>query len=114
MSKLLGKAVQIKIVSSTFYRLRIIAITDFQMSSAQAAGYQPGIVINQTKKWTAAAIPPSYRCIWGKAPRWLFSRMVKLGGALCECVIDSYGEAELLRRLSDPHQFPGALLRHRL
>ncbi len=50
MSKLLGKAVQIKIVSSTFYRLRIIAITDFQMSSAQAAGYQPGIVINQTEK----------------------------------------------------------------
>ncbi len=41
----------------------------------------------------------------GKAPRWLFSRMVKLSGAIAEHIIEEYGEAELLRRLSSPHWF---------
>jgi uncharacterized protein len=39
----------------------------------------------------------------GRAPRWLFGRMVKLGGLICEAVIDEYGTDELLRRLSDSY-----------
>jgi hypothetical protein len=41
----------------------------------------------------------------GSAPRWLFSRMVKLSGAISEIVIDEYGQEEFIRRLSDPYWF---------
>src|SRR5256885_16331340 len=38
----------------------------------------------------------------GSAPPWLFQRMWKLAGAITMAVIDEYGPAEMLRRLSDP------------
>jgi hypothetical protein len=41
----------------------------------------------------------------GKAPRWLFSRMVKLSGLISEAIIDGYGEREFLSRLSNPYWF---------
>jgi hypothetical protein len=37
----------------------------------------------------------------GKAPRWLFERMVKLGGEISTVIIDEFGPDELLRRISD-------------
>lgn len=41
----------------------------------------------------------------GKAPRWLFERMVKLAGGITEAVIYEYGQDEFLRRISDPYWF---------
>ena len=41
----------------------------------------------------------------GSAPRWLFDRMVELGGAIAEVVIEEHGRAELLTRLADPYWF---------
>ena len=41
----------------------------------------------------------------GRAPRWLFPRMVKLAGLIAGEVIESYGESELIARLADPHWF---------
>ena len=41
----------------------------------------------------------------GKAPRWLFERMWRLAGAVTMAVVDAYGPAEMLRRLSDPWWF---------
>ncbi|MEM3781685.1 MAG: DUF763 domain-containing protein [Candidatus Micrarchaeaceae archaeon] len=41
----------------------------------------------------------------GKAPRWLFSRMVKLGGEIATIIIDQYGPDELLARLSNSNWF---------
>ena len=41
----------------------------------------------------------------GKAPRWLFPRMVKLAALISEAIISEYGEAELLIRLADPKWF---------
>ena len=41
----------------------------------------------------------------GRAPRWLFGRMVKLAGAVCMAVVDEHGAHELLRRLADPWWF---------
>jgi hypothetical protein len=42
---------------------------------------------------------------WGKAPAWLFQRMVKLCRAVTEIVVSDYGADELLRRFSDPVWF---------
>ncbi len=42
---------------------------------------------------------------WGKAPAWLFQRMVKLCRAVTEIVVSDYGADELLRRISDPVWF---------
>jgi hypothetical protein len=42
---------------------------------------------------------------WGKAPAWLFQRMVKLCRAVTEIVVTDYGPMELLRRFSDPVWF---------
>jgi hypothetical protein len=42
---------------------------------------------------------------YGKAPRWLFTRMVKLSRAIVDTIIFEYGQGELLRRLSDPFWF---------
>ncbi|MFP4628200.1 MAG: DUF763 domain-containing protein [Halobacteriales archaeon] len=41
----------------------------------------------------------------GSAPRWLFERMVDLGGAITGVVVDEYGPDELVHRLSDPYWF---------
>jgi len=42
---------------------------------------------------------------WGKAPAWLFQRMVRLCRAVTEIVVSDYGADELLRRFSDPVWF---------
>ncbi|MEM3030980.1 MAG: DUF763 domain-containing protein [Candidatus Micrarchaeia archaeon] len=41
----------------------------------------------------------------GRAPRWLFQRMVRLSKAIADAIILEYGPRELLRRLSDPVWF---------
>jgi hypothetical protein len=41
----------------------------------------------------------------GKAPRWLFGRMVKLAGCIVRIIVDEYGRDGLMRRLSDPWFF---------
>src|SRR2546423_4261344 len=41
----------------------------------------------------------------GRVPTWLAERMIKLGTAICENVLYSYGPSELLSRLSDPFWF---------
>lgn len=38
----------------------------------------------------------------GKAPRWLFSRMVKLAREMTCLIVSEHGADELLVRLSDP------------
>lgn len=41
----------------------------------------------------------------GKAPRYLFDRMVKLARAVSLIIVSEYGSLELMRRLSDPFWF---------
>lgn len=41
----------------------------------------------------------------GRAPRWLFQRMVKLAGAVTDSIIYEYDPHEFLSRISDPHWF---------
>lgn len=41
----------------------------------------------------------------GKAPRWLFQRMVKLSKGIVDVIIYEYGKDEFLRRISDPFWF---------
>ena len=41
-------------------------------------------------------------------PRWLFERMVKLSSAIIEAVVEEYGPAEVLERLSESLLVPGA------
>jgi len=41
----------------------------------------------------------------GKAPAWLFQRMVRLGREIARLIIEEHGAEELLIRLSDPHWF---------
>jgi len=41
----------------------------------------------------------------GRAPRWLFSRMVKLSKEISIAIVDEYGQEEFLRRISDPFWF---------
>ncbi|MBN2517825.1 MAG: DUF763 domain-containing protein, partial [Candidatus Altiarchaeota archaeon] len=41
----------------------------------------------------------------GKAPPWLFGRMVRLGSEVMAIIVDEYGRDEVLRRLSDPFFF---------
>ena len=41
----------------------------------------------------------------GRVPSWLASRMVSLGTGIAESVVQHYGRAELLTRLSDPFWF---------
>jgi hypothetical protein len=41
----------------------------------------------------------------GKAPRWLFKRMVGLAEGITEGMIFEHGQDEFLRRLSDPYWF---------
>ncbi|NIO37244.1 DUF763 domain-containing protein [Candidatus Bathyarchaeota archaeon] len=42
---------------------------------------------------------------YGKAPRWLVSRMERLGQEIVTIIVDEYGTDELLRRISDPFWF---------
>ena len=41
----------------------------------------------------------------GRAPAWLFGRMVKLAREICIHIVTEYGADEMLRRLSDPFWF---------
>jgi len=41
----------------------------------------------------------------GRAPHWLVKRMIKLADEITTIIIDEYGRAELLRRISDPYWF---------
>jgi hypothetical protein len=41
----------------------------------------------------------------GKAPRWLFQRMVLLSREIIIFIVSEFGAAEVLRRLSDPYWF---------
>lgn len=41
----------------------------------------------------------------GKAPAWLFQRMVRLGREIARLIIEDHGPEELLIRLSDPYWF---------
>jgi len=41
----------------------------------------------------------------GKAPPWLFQRMVKLGREIVRLIIEHNGPEEILRRISDPYWF---------
>jgi len=41
----------------------------------------------------------------GKAPAWLFSRMVKLAREISIHIVSEFGSEEMLRRLSDPFWF---------
>src|SRR5215207_7730331 len=41
----------------------------------------------------------------GKAPAWLFSRMVLLSREILTHIVEEYGAREVLRRLSDPFWF---------
>ncbi len=48
------------------------------------------------------ALLPLHR---GRAPRWLFGRMVKLARCISEIIVDEYGVGGFLDRLSDPWFF---------
>jgi hypothetical protein len=41
----------------------------------------------------------------GRAPAWLFSRMVRLAREITANIVQEYGSDEMLRRLSDPYWF---------
>ncbi|MCL5283277.1 MAG: DUF763 domain-containing protein, partial [Armatimonadetes bacterium] len=41
----------------------------------------------------------------GRAPRWLFERMVRLAGAMVAVIIENEDTTGLFRRLSDPYWF---------
>ncbi len=41
----------------------------------------------------------------GRAPKWLFGRMVRLSAAISEVIIDEFGPDEMLRRLCDKDWF---------
>ena len=41
----------------------------------------------------------------GKAPRWLFDKMVLLSKGITEVIVHEYGKDEFLRRISDPFWF---------
>ena len=42
---------------------------------------------------------------YGKAPRWLFDRMVKLAREITIAIVTEYGAEEMLKRLSHPYWF---------
>lgn len=42
---------------------------------------------------------------YGKCPRWLFERMVKLGREMAQVIVTEYGPEEFIRRLADPVWF---------
>ncbi len=42
---------------------------------------------------------------YGKCPRWLFERMVRLGREMTRILVDEYGPDEFIRRMADPVWF---------
>jgi hypothetical protein len=46
----------------------------------------------------------------GKAPAWLFSRMVKLAREISIHIVSEFGPEEMLRRLSDPFWFQAEII----
>ncbi|MEM0145280.1 MAG: DUF763 domain-containing protein [Thermoplasmata archaeon] len=42
---------------------------------------------------------------YGKAPPWLFQRMVKLSSQISSLIIEEYGKMEFLKRISNPYFF---------
>jgi len=42
---------------------------------------------------------------YGKAPRWLFSRMTRLAREITRLIVEESGPDEVLRKLSDPFWF---------
>jgi len=42
---------------------------------------------------------------YGKCPKWLFDRMVKLGQEMIEVIIEEYGSDEFVKRIADPVWF---------
>lgn len=42
---------------------------------------------------------------WGHCPPWLFSRMTRLGRGIVIAIVEEFGPAEVLKRLSDPVWF---------
>ena len=42
---------------------------------------------------------------YGKCPRWLFERMVKLGREMTQVLVDEYGADEFVKRIADPVWF---------
>lgn len=53
------------------------------------------------RKTGVASLPLHY----GRAPRWLLSRMIKLADAIATIIIDEYGQDEFLQRISDTFWF---------
>ena len=49
----------------------------------------------------------------GKAPRWLFERMVKLAREVTVAIVSDYGPDEMLRRLAHPRSLPAPGRGHR-
>ena len=41
----------------------------------------------------------------GKAPRWLFGRMVEMSSAITNAVVEEYGHNEFIKRISNPYWF---------
>ncbi|MFC1802799.1 DUF763 domain-containing protein [Thermoproteota archaeon] len=52
--------------------------------------------------YNASAVLPLHG---GKAPRWLFSRMVKLSECIVDIIVSEYGQHGLLEKISDPWFF---------
>ena len=42
---------------------------------------------------------------YGKCPRWLFERMVKLGREMARVIVAEYGPDEFVKRIADPVWF---------
>ena len=56
---------------------------------------------NSPRRTGIANLPLHY----GKAPRWLFQRMVKLAREITIVIVSDFGAEEMLRRLSHPYWF---------
>ena len=59
------------------------------------------IKVEQMRRRATALLPLHY----GRAPRWLFSRMVELAECIVEIIVNEYGVHGLLDHLSDPWFF---------
>jgi len=57
--------------------------------------------MNALKRTGVAKLPLHY----GRAPRWLVVRMIKLAREMVTVIVDEYGQEEFLRRISDPFWF---------
>jgi hypothetical protein len=57
--------------------------------------------VDALKRTGVARLPLHY----GRAPRWLVVRMVRLAREIVSVIVDEYGRDEFLRRISDPFWF---------